>query len=147
MLVEYHEFDTAIPLLANDTFTHLPPMTFFRGMVLGMDGVQHKSFNIVDAIITPAADAARVFAISRGRFIPAKTLARLESATLDFPEGALILAEGAAAYRIGMYYRTLSGDNILPAELSKFDQLLLKTALTSIQNLLEFTQSTFIVNQ
>ena len=148
MLVEYHEFDTAIPLLANDTFTHLPPMTFFRGMVLGMDGVQHKSFNIVDAIITPAADAARVFAISKGRFIPAKTLARLGSAALDFPGGTSILAEGAAAYRIGMYYRTLSGgDNILPAELSKFDQLLLKTALTSIQSLLEFTHSTFIVNQ
>ena len=44
-----------------------------------------------------------------------------------------------------MYYRTLAGgDDILPAELSKFDQLLLKTALTSIQNLLEFTHSTFI---
>jgi CBS domain-containing protein len=147
MLMEYHEFDTAIPFLANDTFMHLPPMTFFRGMVLGMDGVQHESFNIVDAIITPSADAARVFAISKGRFIPAKTLARFGSAVRDFPAGASILTEGAAAYRIGMYYRTLAGgDSILPSKLSKFDQLLLKTALTSIQNLLEFTQSTFIVN-
>jgi len=117
-------------------------------MVLGMDGVQHESFNVVDAILTPSADAARVFAISKGRFIPAGTLARLGSAVIDFPDGASILTEGAAAYRIGMYYRTLAGgDDILPAELSKFDQLLLKTALTSIQNLLEFTHSTFIVNQ
>jgi CBS domain-containing protein len=148
MLFEYHDVDTAVPLLANDTFMHLPPLTFFRGMVLGMDGVQHESFNIADAIITPSADAARVFAISKGRFVPAETLARLSSAIDDFPEGASILTEGAAAYRIGMYYRTLAeGDNILPAKLSKFDQLLLKTALTSIQNLLEFTHSTFIVNQ
>ncbi len=145
MLMEYHEFDTAIPFLANDTFMHLPPMTFFRGMVLGLDGVQHESFNIVDAIITPSADAARVFAISKGRFIPAKTLARFGSAVRDFPQGASILTEGAAAYRIGMYYWTLAGtDKISPAKLSKFDQLLLKTALTSIQNLLEFTHSTFI---
>ena len=86
MLMEYHDFDTAIPLLANDTFMHLPPMTFFRGMVLGMDGVQHESFNMVDAILTPSADAARVFAISKGRFIPAGTLARLGSAVIDFPE-------------------------------------------------------------
>lgn len=147
MLMEYHDFDTAIPLLANDTFVHLPPLTFFRGMVLGMDGVQHESFNIADAILTPVADAARVFAISKGRFVPAKTLTRLGSAVQDFPEGASILTEGVAAYRIGMYYRTLAGgDNILPAKLSKFDQLLLKTALTSIQNLLEFTHSTFILN-
>ena len=114
-------------------------------MVLGLDGVQHESFNIVDAIITPSADAARVFAISKGRFIPAKTLARFGSAVRDFPQGASILTEGAAAYRIGMYYWTLAGtDKISPAKLSKFDQLLLKTALTSIQNLLEFTHSTFI---
>ena len=145
ILLELRDHETAIPLLANDTLAHLPPLTFFRGLVLDLDGAQRDSFDISDAVVSPIANAARVFAIAKRRLAPANTLARLETALLDYPEGAGILREAADAYRIGLYYRTLAGDSrIEPGKLGKFDHLLLKTAFSSIQRFLEFSVSTFI---
>jgi CBS domain-containing protein len=145
ILLELRDHEAAIPLLANDTLAHLPPLTFFRGLVLDLDGAQRDSFDISDAVVSPIANAARVFAIAKRRLAPANTLARLETALLDYPEGASILREAADAYRIGLYYRTLAGDSrIEPGKLGKFDHLLLKTAFSSIQRFLEFSVSTFI---
>ena len=142
--LELRDHETVIPLLANDTLAHWPPLTFFRGLVLELDGAQHDSFDISDAVVSPIANAARVFAIAKRRLAPANTVARLESAMLDFPEGADILREAADAFRIGLYYQTLAGARIEPGKLGKFDRLLLKTAFSSIQRFLEFTVSTFI---
>jgi CBS domain-containing protein len=142
--LELHDYETVIPLLANDTLAHWPPLTFFRGLVLELDGAQRESFDISAAVVFPIANAARVFAIAKGRLMPANTLARLELATLDFPQGADILREAADAFRIGLYYQTLAGVRIEPGKLGKFDRMLLKTAFSSIQRFLEFTVSTFI---
>jgi CBS domain-containing protein len=142
--LEFRDHETVIPLLANDTLAHWPPLTFFRGLVLELDGAQHDSFDISDAVVSPIANAARVFAIAKRRLAQANTLARLETALLDFPEGADILREAADAFRIGLYYQTLAGTRIEPGKLGKFDRLLLKTAFSSIQRFLEFTVSTFI---
>ena len=142
--LELRDHETVIPLLANDTLAHWPPLTFFRGLVLELDGAQHDSFDISDAVVSPIANAARVFAIAKRRLAQANTLARLETALLDFPEGADILREAADAFRIGLYYQTLAGARIEPGKLGKFDRLLLKTAFSSIQRFLEFTVSTFI---
>jgi CBS domain-containing protein len=144
ILLELRDHETAIPLLANDTLAHWPPLTFFRGLVLELDGAQRDSFDIFDAVVSPIANATRVFAIAKRRLAQANTLARLETALLDFPEGADILREAADAFRIGLYYQTLAGARIEPVKLAKFDRLLLKTAFSSIQRFLEFTVSTFI---
>ncbi|MBK5292025.1 MAG: hypothetical protein JJE04_10155 [Acidobacteriia bacterium] len=145
ILHELRDHETAIALLANDTLAHLPPMTFFRGLVLDLDGAQRDSFDIADAVVSPIANAARVFAIAKRRLTPANTLARLETALLDFPEGAAILRQAADAFRIGLYYQALAGgDRIDPGKLGKLDQQLLKTAFSSIQRFLEFTVSTFV---
>jgi len=77
--------------------------------------------------------------------MPAGTLARLDAALLDFPEGADALRQAAEALRIGLYYQTLTGGTrIDPGKLEKFDQLLLKTAFSSVQRFLEFTVATFV---
>ena len=145
ILLELRDDAMAIPLLANDTLAHLPPLTFFRGLVSDLDGGGRDSFDIGSAAIAPVTDAARVFAIAKGRLAPSNTLARLETAALDFPEGAAILHEASEAFRIALYYQTLAGSSrIDPGTLGKFDQRLLKTAFFSVQNLLEFTASTFI---
>ncbi len=139
--------EMAIPLLANDTLAHLPPLTFFRDMMLAMDGEQRDSFDIVEAVIGPLANAARVFAMARRApfCAPVNTLARLEAALLDYPDAAEILDAAMDAFRIGLYYQTLAGDaRIEHSQLGKFDQLLLKTAFSSIQRFLEFTISTFV---
>jgi CBS domain-containing protein len=149
ILLELRDHEMAVPLLANDTLVRLPPLTFFRGLVLDLDGAQQDSFDIASTAIIPIADAARVFAIAKRRLAPANTLERLAAAELDFPEGATIFHEAAGAFRTALYYQTLAGAleqgaRIDPGKLGKFDQLLLKTAFSSIQRLLEFTTSTFI---
>jgi len=147
ILLELRDHETAIPLLANDTLIHLPPLTFFQGLALDLDGAQLDSFDISKAVISPLADAARVFALAKRRLTPANTLERFATALLDFPEGASIIREAADAFRIGLYYQTLMGTSqINPGKLAKFDQLLLKTAFSSIQRFLEYIQSTFVGN-
>ncbi len=143
--VELGGHEMAIPLLANDTLGHLPPLTFFDGLVIDLDGTQRESFDIASVAVAPIAGAARVFAIAKQKLTNASTLARLETAALDYPEGAAIFREAAEAFRIALYYQALSGGpHINPAKLGRFDQLLLKTAFSSIHQLLEFTASTFL---
>lgn len=143
--LELREHEMAVPLLANDTLTHLPPLTFFRGLVLELDGAQRDTFDIGRTALAPIADAARVLAIAKRSLVPVNTLERLHAAALDFPEAAAMLREAADAFRIALYYQALAGGaQIVPGKLGKFDQLLLKTAFSSIQRLLEFTASSFI---
>ena len=147
IMLEFREHETAIPLLANDTLIQLTPLTFFRGLVLELDGGQRDSFNISEAVVSPLADAARVFALAKRRLTPANTLERFDTAQIDFPQGASIINEAADAFRIGLYYQFQAGcDLVTPRNLGKFDQLLLKTAFSSIRSFLEFTLSTFVGN-
>jgi len=145
VLSEFRDHETAITLLANDTLMQLPPLTFFRGLVMGMDGTQSESFSIDNAVVSPLADAARVFQLARGRLAPANTLKRFEAALLDYPVGTAVISEAADAFRIGLYYQALAGESrIRPGKLGKFDHLLLKTAFSSIQRFLEFIHSAFV---
>lgn len=142
---ELRECSVTIPLLANDTLANLPPLTFFQGMVLELDGAQRASFDIAETVTIPIASAARVLALARGRLAPAGTLARLAMAADDEPEHTAIFREAAAAFRIGLYFQARNGGpRIEPGHLEKHDQLLLKTAFSAIQRFLEFTVSRFV---
>ena len=104
--IQYHleQNAVAIPLLANDTLANLPPLTFFRGLVLDWDGEQHEDVDIVKTAIAPIADAARVFAMAKGRLSPADTIDRLKSAEQDFPGAAAIFSDAGSAFRVALYY-------------------------------------------
>lgn len=144
IMLELRDHQKAIPLLANDTLANLPPLTFFRGLVVDLNGAESDSFDIGSVAILPIVDAARVFAVAGRRLAPANTIERLDIAALDFPDGAAILAEAAEAFRVALYYQATAGREIRPGRLGKFDQRLLKTAFSSIHRLLEFTESRFI---
>jgi CBS domain-containing protein len=143
--IELSGGEMAIRLLAIDTLASLPPLTFFRGLVLELDGAQHDSFDIISAAVAPLSDAARVFAIAKGHVKIANTLERLEMASRDFPQHAPIFREAGDAFRIALYYRALAGNSrIDPGKLSRFDQVLLKTAFSAIHRLIELTSATFV---
>lgn len=130
--------EMAIALLANDTVDHLPPLTFFEGLVVGLDGSRRESFDIERTIVEPVADAARVFALAEGRLDRPGTLERLESLGDSF-------REAAEAFRIGIYHQTMAGSRMIhPGKLSKLDQKMLKTAIASVQRLLARTVRTFV---
>jgi len=133
--------ELAIALLANDTLDHLPPLTFFEGLVVGLDGSRRESFDIEKTIVEPIADAARVFALATGRLERPSTLERLKDAGEFF-------REAAEAFRIGVHHQALAGSRMIhPGKLGKLDQKLLKTAIASVQRLLAHTVRTFVEGQ
>jgi CBS domain-containing protein len=141
---EFSEHGAAIPLLANDTLALLPPLTFFRGLVLDLDGGESESFDIHSSVISPIVDAARVYALARRRLSMANTLDRLAEAASDYPESASVLNEAADAFRIALYYEAVAGVRIRPRRLGKVDQRILKTAFSATHRFLEATASRFI---
>jgi signal-transduction protein with cAMP-binding, CBS, and nucleotidyltransferase domain len=142
---ELAECAGTIALLAIDTMANVPPLTFFEGLAISIDGAKSDTFDIGQAVVAPLSNAARVFSLSRRRLAPVNTLARLETAIGDFPEGAEALHLAADAFRVGVYYQTLAGGpHIDCAMLGKFDQKLLKTTFASIERFLEFTVNTMV---
>ena len=108
---------------------HLPPLTFYDGAVLDLDGGRRARLDLERSALIPITDAARVFALAHGRLDPPGTLDRLAAAGLD---------EAANAYRVSLFYHTVGGT------LSRYDQMQLKTAFVSIQRLLDLTAKTFL---
>ena len=138
-----HIFDLDVPpnviaILANDTMDHMPPLTFYEGAVLDLDGGKRAALDLESSALHPLTDAARVFALARRRLDPPGALDRLAAAALDYPEHAAAFRDAADAYRVTFYYHTVGG------RLSRYDQRLLKTAFESIRRLIDLTARTFV---
>jgi CBS domain-containing protein len=137
-----------IPIMANDTMEHLPPMTFFRGLVIELDGAQTQTLDLETTALCPIIDAARVYSLAAGTLDAKSTLERLDLAEATVPEAESVFHEAAAAFRVASYYAAvaaLDGSSrnplIEPSQLTKYDQRLLKTSFESVQKLIEFTSS------
>lgn len=136
--------DLLVPLLANDTLGNLPPLTFFSGLVVALDGSEQNDLDLSQTALLPIGDAARVFALAAGQKA-INTLDRLEAAALADAEKAPVFRDAAEAYRIALYQQALAGSSrIDPARLARLDQRLLKTAFSSVLRLLEHTTHRFI---
>jgi CBS domain-containing protein len=126
--------DLLVPLLANDSLGNLPPLTFFSGLVVSLDGTEHTKLDLDANALAPISDAARVFALAAGHK-QINTLDRLAA----IGDGD-IFQDAAEAYRVALYQQALAGTSLLdPAKLERLDQRLLKTAFTSVLRLLEHT--------
>jgi signal-transduction protein with cAMP-binding, CBS, and nucleotidyltransferase domain len=138
LLAQRQQSDLLVPLLANDTLGNLPPLTFFSGLVVALDGTEHKDLDLAATALHPISDAARVFALADGH-PQVGTLERLAAAG-DNP----VFHDAAEAYRIALYQQALAGSNrIDPSKLERLDQRLLKTAFSSVLRLLEHTTRRF----
>ncbi len=126
--------DLLVPLLANDSLGNLPPLTFFSGLVVSLDGKEHKDLDLDANALAPISDAARVFALAAGHK-QINTLDRLAAIG-----GNEVFQDAAEAYRVALYQQAIAGSSRLdPAKLERLDQRLLKTAFTSVLRLLEHT--------
>ena len=141
---ELGQTDMLVPLLANDTLGHLPPLTVFRGLVLDSDGSERETLDLAKFIVHPISDAARVFVLGKGG-IPINTLERLEAAAWLLRRTRRYSRDAADAFRIGLYHQAVAGTPLIaPSALGKLDQRVMKTAFSSILRLLELTASTFV---
>jgi CBS domain-containing protein len=146
---ELRQSGVFVAIMANDTMSNLPPLTFFHGLVVELDGAQRETLDVESTALGPIADAARVFALAAGDLEITNTLARLKQAATAMPGHATVLQEAAQAFRVAAYQQTLAGfageAEIRPALLGRYDQRLLKTAFDAIQKLLEVSSGVFDV--
>ena len=141
-----------IAILSNDTLSNLPPLTFFHGLVVELDGAQRDTLDIAATALGPIVDAARVFALAAGNLDTTGTLGRLEAAAISSPSHATVLHGAAQAFRIAAYQQAIAGFSegndgsiIRPSILTRYDQRLLKRAFDAIQQLLEVSSTVFDV--
>jgi CBS domain-containing protein len=139
-----------IPVLANDTMSNLPPLTFFKGVVVDLDGAMRETLDIEKTLLGPISDAARVLGLASHDLSATTTLERLDRGLQVLPKSAAILLEAAEAFRIASFQVArarlqmgAASSSIRPSSLSRYDQRQLKNAFNAVQGLLELTATSF----
>jgi CBS domain-containing protein len=134
-------------ILANDCLSSLPPLTFFRDLVVQESGEETDTFRIESSALQPLVDMARVFSLFCGSPLGAPTRVRLEQARRRLPAHELVFREAAETMRVLLFFQARAGLRLrssgaelpLPT-LSRHDRQVLKSGFRSIHRLLEFTE-------
>lgn len=133
-------------VLAHDCLSNLPPLTFFRDLVVEESGEQTDTFRLENSALQPLVDVARVFSLASGNPLGTSTRLRLEQASRLLPSQESIFREAAETTRVVLFQQARAGLRLrssgaeLPLSLlSRHDRQVLKSGFRSIHNLLEFT--------
>jgi CBS domain-containing protein len=134
-----------VPLLLADSMANLPPLTFFRGLVVDDEGDYTEVLDLQRATLQPVVDIARALALDSGRQAPT-TLDRLTVLSPEDDEAALLIEETAAAFRNALYHRARTGlttgtegSRVEPSKLTRLEQNLLKSGFRTVLRLMEYT--------
>jgi CBS domain-containing protein len=138
--------DFFLRLLAHDCLSRLPPLSFFRDVVIEETGERNEVLHLEQSALRPLVDVGRVFGIASGRPLGGSTLERLERAAAFRPRGAELFREAAETFRVLLFHQSRAGlrrgdagFEVLPQSLSRHDRRVLKTSFRAIARLLEFT--------
>ena len=134
-----------VPLLLTDSMANLPPLTFFRGLVVDDEGDYTEVLDLQRATLQPVVDIARALALDCGQQVPT-TLDRLQVLSPEDDEAALLIRETASAFRTALYHRARTGyttgtdgSRVDPAKLTRLEQNLLKSGFRTVLRLMEYT--------
>lgn len=138
-----------LSLLAGSCLAQMPPLTFFKGLVVDDGGNQSNMLDLRRSAVFPLIDSARVFGLARATRQPG-TFHRLSGAAELLPTSRDTFEAAKEAYRVTLQQRgragLLAGDDgvhIRPSSLNKYEQQILKGAFRSILELLELTGEYF----
>ncbi len=133
-------------LLANDSLSQLPPLTFFQDAVVDERGERANVFALEQSALGPIVDVARVFALTHGRILGAPTLDRLALARSRMPAHQSMIREAEETFRVLLYLEAreglrhgTTGAELAPNQISRADRQALKSGFRAIHQLLEFT--------
>ena len=138
-----------VPLLVNDSMANLPPLTFFRGLVIDDEGGYTEILDLQRATLQPVVDIARALALDYGAHQSncreRGTLARLRALAPEDESAALLIEETAAAFRNALYHRARTGltagtdgSRVDPSNLTRLEQNLLKSGFRTVLRLMEY---------
>jgi CBS domain-containing protein len=139
---EQEKSEAFLAVMANDTLAKLPPLTFFQGMALEMDGRVNQVLDVEKTVLNPITDASRVLAFSNRDMSTANTIERLMRLGRALPIHTAVFSQAADAWRIACYHQVRTrirnagkGSELThPLELARLTRLgerLLKTAFDS----------------
>lgn len=133
-----------VPLLVEDSMANLPPLTFFRGLVVDDSGGYTDVLDLRRAALQPVVDIARARALDRGITSVTSTLERLSLLVAEHPEDEGLLSDAESAFRLALYHRAKAGlatgtdgSQVDPTKLTRLDQNLLKSAFRTVLRLME----------
>jgi CBS domain-containing protein len=139
---------TFLRVLANDCLSSLPPLTFYRDLVVEESGERTDTFRLESSALEPLADVARVFSLASGSSLGASTRERFQRARRLLPSQESIFREASETMRVVLFHQARAGLRLhssgadLPLSiLSRLDRQVLKSGFRSIHNLLEYTAS------
>jgi CBS domain-containing protein len=142
---EEDENPNFVRLLANDSMENLPPLTFFRGLVIDDEGSHTETLDLKRATLQPVVDVARALALE-GMCTQTSTLGRLAGARAFTGSDERLLAETSAAFANALYHQARAGfsngtdgSRVDPSKLTRFEQTLLKAGFRNVLRLLEYT--------
>lgn len=142
-----------VPLLVNDSMANLPPLTFFRDLVIDDDGGYTETLDLQRATLQPVVDIARALALDYGAHQGSHlgqhqcigTLDRLRALAPEDDAAALLIEETAAAFRNALYHRARTGlatgtdgSRVDPSNLTRMEQNLLKSGFRTVLRLMEY---------
>ena len=134
-----------VPLLVNDSMANLPPLTFFKGLVIDDEGGYTETLDLQRATLQPVVDIARALALDCRVPRSTATLERLHSLAPEDDAAALLIEETAAAFRNALYHRARTGfmdgsdgSRVDPAKLTRLEQNLLKAGFRTVLRLMEY---------
>lgn len=134
-----------VPLLVADSMANLPPLTFFRGLVVDDDGSYTETLDLQRATLQPVVDLARALALNAGMEQHVGTLERLLALAPEDENLAELVTETVAAFRNALFYRARAGltsdsdgSQVEPSNLTRLEQNLLKSGFRTVLRLMEY---------
>lgn len=141
-----------VPLLVADSMANLPPLTFFRGLVIDDAGRYTETLDVQRATLQPVADIARALALDAGFDRGLGTLERLQALAPEDEALEALIRETIAAFRNALYYRTRAGlsahsdgSQVDPSKLTRLEQNLLKSGFRTVLRLMEYMRQRYDV--
>ncbi|ESQ12742.1 MAG TPA: hypothetical protein DDY14_00360 [Chromatiaceae bacterium] len=134
-----------VPLLVSDSMANLPPLTFFRGLVIDDEGGYIETLDLQRATLQPVVDIARALALDCGSHRSAGTLQRLRALAPEDDDAELLIDETVAAFANALYHRARTGlttgtegSRVDPSKLTRLEQNLLKSGFRTVLRLMEY---------
>jgi CBS domain-containing protein len=131
-------------VLAHDCLANLPPLSFFRDLVVDESGGPSVVFELERSALRPLVDVARVFGIAAGHVLGGSTLERLEWGRVRHGDHEAVFRDASDTLRVLLHHQGRAGIRaqgngsvLAPSSLSRHDRQALKAGFRSILRLLE----------
>ncbi len=137
-------------LLAKNTLTNPPPLSFFKSFIVEKSGENKDLFDIKLRSMMPLTDAARLLVLTEKIPNVKNTFRRFERLKTAIPERADLFDEAAMAYELFIRTRAVhgfryedSGRFIQPADLNKIQRQTLRSAFKTVEKVQGYVKSRF----